>query len=552
MAYDPIFEECTPAQVNQPIKDGLVLFRDSTDGFVKAKRWDGSIIVIGGGGSSGWLLDGNTNGALRYIGTNDAFHFPIRTNGVEVARFLTTGEFVIGTTIALATLTIDSNAPVTSPISALQNAVGDIEYYIGNGTPEAVVTATRGSEYTDLLTGDLWKKTTAVGNTGWVKLDSSAIGEWLLDGNTNGAVKYIGTNDAFDFPIYTNGVQVAQFNAVGGNLRMVNNIEDSAGVLSIRPTTRILTDATGIFDSVDWGNRRLFDSGAFLSLDWQTRELKDATAVRSLNWTTRIGYDATNVASINWASRILEDSAGVSVFNWINTATQGLGILNVGSVNTAFLKTSLLTANRTYEFPDASGTLMLTTTGWSTLGNAGLVAGTNFLGTTDAVDLVFKTTNVERARINATGELGIGGTAVAGILLEVFGTIRQEPFANVKQDTAGFAKIATAGAGTTSVGLIPVPASSGVIIEAYIISRKTSGAGAGVVGDANGYIRTVKAKNVGGVVTIGTIQSSFTSEDISAFNATLSVSGTNISVDVSGSINNNADWDVMYRITYLT
>lgn len=56
MAYDPIFQECTPVQVNQPIKDGLVLFRDSTDGFFKAKRWDGSILIIGGGGGVGVQL----------------------------------------------------------------------------------------------------------------------------------------------------------------------------------------------------------------------------------------------------------------------------------------------------------------------------------------------------------------------------------------------------------------------------------------------------------------------------------------------------------------
>jgi hypothetical protein len=44
---------------------------------------------------------------------------------------------------------------------------------------------------------------------------------------------------------------------------------------------------------------------------------------------------------------------------------------------------------------------------WNTLGNAGTTAGTNFLGTTDAKDLVFKTTNAERFRILANGFIGI-------------------------------------------------------------------------------------------------------------------------------------------------
>jgi hypothetical protein len=49
----------------------------------------------------------------------------------------------------------------------------------------------------------------------WVEIDSNATSEWLLDGNTNGSVKYIGTNDAFDFPVYTSGVELARFYATG-------------------------------------------------------------------------------------------------------------------------------------------------------------------------------------------------------------------------------------------------------------------------------------------------------------------------------------------------
>lgn len=45
---------------------------------------------------------------------------------------------------------------------------------------------------------------------------------------------------------------------------------------------------------------------------------------------------------------------------------------------------------------------------WSLLGNAGTVAGTNFIGTTDAIDWVMKTNNTERARILSTGNYGIG------------------------------------------------------------------------------------------------------------------------------------------------
>jgi hypothetical protein len=44
---------------------------------------------------------------------------------------------------------------------------------------------------------------------------------------------------------------------------------------------------------------------------------------------------------------------------------------------------------------------------WSTAGNAGTDTNTNFLGTTDATDLILKTNNIERLRINSSGGVSI-------------------------------------------------------------------------------------------------------------------------------------------------
>jgi len=48
---------------------------------------------------------------------------------------------------------------------------------------------------------------------------------------------------------------------------------------------------------------------------------------------------------------------------------------------------------------------------WYPTGNTGTTAGTNFIGTTDAVDFVVKTSGTERARVTSAGNLGIGSTA---------------------------------------------------------------------------------------------------------------------------------------------
>ena len=45
--------------------------------------------------------------------------------------------------------------------------------------------------------------------------------------------------------------------------------------------------------------------------------------------------------------------------------------------------------------------------GWLTSGNAGTTAGTNFIGTTDAIDLAIRTNNTERMRVLAAGNVGI-------------------------------------------------------------------------------------------------------------------------------------------------
>lgn len=59
---------------------------------------------------------------------------------------------------------------------------------------------------------------------------------------------------------------------------------------------------------------------------------------------------------------------------------------------------------------------------WNTSGNSGISSVNNFLGTTDNNDLVFKTNNTERIKINAAGQIGIGANPVSHLKLNLFGS----------------------------------------------------------------------------------------------------------------------------------
>lgn len=117
-------------------------------------------------------------------------------------------------------------------------------------------------------------------------------------------------------------------------------------------------------------------------------------------------------------------------------------------------------------------------THWTITGNGGTVAGTNFIGTTDAQDLVFKANNTEWGRILTTGNVGIG-TAAPDVSAKL----------DVSSGNKGFLPPRVALTSTTDAITIPTPATAllvyntaiaGVfpnnVVPAYYYNAGTSGA----------------------------------------------------------------------------
>lgn len=78
--------------------------------------------------------------------------------------------------------------------------------------------------------------------------------------------------------------------------------------------------------------------------------------------------------------------------------------------------------NGTIFIEDGGGTLTTSSGAWLTGGNTGTTSSTNYVGTGDSQDLVIRTNAIERMRIEANGNVGVG-TAAPAAPLEVNGDV---------------------------------------------------------------------------------------------------------------------------------
>lgn len=118
-----------------------------------------------------------------------------------------------------------------------------------------------------------------------------------------------------------------------------------------------------------------------------------------------------------------------------NTSDSASYSINSGTANNAINSNYCDTA--IYAF--ASGSAF---TSWNLSGNSGTTPGTNFIGTTDNKDLVFKTNGSEKMRITAAGKVGIGTIAPAASLHVVGDN------GIIAEGTFGSGTIAATGVGT--------------------------------------------------------------------------------------------------------
>jgi hypothetical protein len=112
----------------------------------------------------------------------------------------------------------------------------------------------------------------------------------------------------------------------------------------------------------------------------------------------------TELSTIDSGTIILD-----SALSDTSTTYQSTGIVINNISNTDQMVINFNKNNQTIDFPSTSGTLALTSSipppGWELTGNSGTVSGTNFIGTTDAQDVVFKANNVEYFKLLVADQL---------------------------------------------------------------------------------------------------------------------------------------------------
>ncbi|HTD93515.1 MAG TPA: hypothetical protein VK644_06880, partial [Chitinophagaceae bacterium] len=211
------------------------------------------------------------------------------------------------------------------------------------------------------------------------------------------------------------------FNNKAGNFSTGNLTETGSGILTITGGTNAVI---GSGASIQVKQATASQNGFLSGTDWSTFNSKlstiDTTNIASFSQKVRSLLAAGAGISYNNATGLISN-AGVTSLN----GNTGALTMDTSYINNFYLKSrGLLSAGTGITYNATTGVISSSvTTGnlWNLSGNAGTTPISQFLGTTDAQDLSFRTNNLDRMRLDATGRLGIG-TTTPSTTLHVVGT----------------------------------------------------------------------------------------------------------------------------------
>ncbi len=238
---------------------------------------------------------------------------------------------------------------------------------------------------------------------------------WGLTGNagTTTGTNFVGTTDAVSLMFKVNNIRAGFLHSSNGNTSFgLNALANTSGGTANNTALGVLSlyNATTGNDNTAVGDNSMYNL--------TTGTYNTAIGASALNAITTIsntvGVGAYAGAYSNIANRYYLNSLDRSNVTGDTTKSLVYGVFNSTAANQRYKINGALQVNdgtqsNGYLFQsDADGkgswvnpTSIVTATAWSLTGNSGTTAGTNFVGTTDNVDLVFKRNGTQEMRVNS-------------------------------------------------------------------------------------------------------------------------------------------------------
>ncbi len=334
------------------------------------------------------------------------------------------GSGLLGT---ILTIGIENGTSETVDLSSLQDGTGTDNQQLslsGNTlllTNSTSVDLSGFLDNTDNQTLSLSGTTLSISGGNSVDLNASLGNDWKLTGNagTTAGTNFLGTTDAVDLVFKTNATEWMRILS-GGNVGIGTATPsyklDVNGYLRVNSTSNPGRDykiecgsrqqiyaANDLVEYVNGNKDVIVGVSGGANDDFYICSVLESTKFFTAEGTNqRIGIGTTAPTAQLHTTGTVRFANYLSGANGAILRTNTTGDLSItdftGSASDVLLGTG------------SFGTANTSATAWQLTGNAGLTAGTNFLGTTDAVDLVFKTNATEWMRILSSGNVGIGTT----------------------------------------------------------------------------------------------------------------------------------------------